>query len=120
MTSPKSIWTDDSLETPFAAALKFRAKYWKNQNKSQTEIIPTFYSWTLLFSCTSTLLGSIMFFPPKSSEESKCLQFLLRYGKTGIENVQQVGYQCCGFTTQEKKLAALFAAKTGPNVGGNM
>ena len=29
MTSPKSIWTDDSLETPFAAALKFRVKYWK-------------------------------------------------------------------------------------------
>ena len=25
-----------------------------------------------------------------------------------------------GFTTQEKKLAALFVAKTGPNVGGNM
>ena len=25
-----------------------------------------------------------------------------------------------GFTTQEKKLAALFVAKTGPNVGGNV
>ena len=25
-----------------------------------------------------------------------------------------------GFTTQEKKLAALFVSKTGPNVGGNM
>ena len=33
---------------------------------------------------------------------------------------KQVGEQCCGFYNPRKKLAALFVAKTGPNVGGNM
>lgn len=96
MTSPKSIWTDDSLETPFAAALKFRVKkldknkkqytpplvsvtpHWMFILVSQTEIIATFYSWILLLSCTSASLGSIM------------LQFLLRNSKTEIKNVQLV------------------------------
>lgn len=70
-----------------------------------------------------------MFFPPKSSEESTCSQFLLRYGKTNkkcatclaalLQN--KLDSNVAGFTTQGKTLVFfLFVSKTGPNVGGNM